>query len=106
MADAAASPLTPETVLAAVAESMNAEASAEFRLDTPIVVDSFALVWLQHLLEEKHDLVIDPQYADLQNFSTPQAIYDYIRAHHPDRTGTEAEPAPAAPREEFRATAH
>ncbi|MBT2446591.1 hypothetical protein J7F03_05740 [Streptomyces sp. ISL-43] len=85
MTDNSTPQVSAEDVLSAITESMNLQAAGGIQPDTPIVVDSFALVWLQHLLEEKHALVIDPDYADLQNFTSPGAIHQYLRTQYPDR---------------------
>lgn len=55
--------------------------------DTPVLVDSFVLMWLKHMLGEVHGLEIDPSPADAMAFTSVDAIHDYLRRCHPDRVG-------------------
>ncbi len=52
--------------------------------DAPIVVDSLALVWIQHLLEERHGVSIDPERSDLRRFTSVRALYGYLSEKFPD----------------------
>ncbi|MFG3529631.1 acyl carrier protein [Streptomyces sp. NPDC047917] len=48
--------------------------------DTPITLDSLALVWFQHVLEEEHGISIDPYGADLDHFDSVRGIHTYLRS--------------------------
>lgn len=50
--------------------------------DTPIVIDSFALVWLIQMLQERHNIVLDPSDEDVKTFDSVRAIHDYVTARH------------------------
>ncbi|MFJ3914128.1 hypothetical protein EDE04_7462 [Streptomyces sp. 2132.2] len=63
----------------------------ELDADTPITLDSLALVWLQHVLDEEHGISIDPYGADLDFFTSARGISTYLA-----RTGVEANPGTAA----------
>jgi hypothetical protein len=41
-----------------LAECVGMGLPEEFDDDTPIVIDSYAATWIQHLLEERHGLVV------------------------------------------------
>jgi acyl carrier protein len=46
--------------------------------DTPLTLDSLALIWLQHLLEEEHGISIDPYGTDLDFFTSVRGIHTYL----------------------------
>ncbi|MFF3326334.1 hypothetical protein [Streptomyces sp. NPDC002889] len=50
----------------------------EFPDDAELVIDSFTLVVLQHGLEERHGVVIDPQFEDMQMFTSINGIHKYV----------------------------
>ncbi|AXI77270.1 acyl carrier protein [Peterkaempfera bronchialis] len=52
--------------------------------DTPITLDSLALVWLQHVLDEEHGISIDPYGADLDFFTSARGIGTYLANHATD----------------------
>jgi hypothetical protein len=63
---------------------------AEITHETELAIDSFTLVWLQHTLEEQHGLVIDPQFDDMNFFTSINGIHAYLLQRFPDRV----EPVP------------
>ncbi|MEU9974912.1 acyl carrier protein [Streptomyces sp. NPDC051014] len=46
--------------------------------DAELVIDSFTLVVLQHVLEERHGVVIEPQYDDMAQFTSIDGIHTYV----------------------------
>ncbi|MGW6919363.1 acyl carrier protein [Kitasatospora sp. NPDC054939] len=46
--------------------------------DRELVIDSFTLVLLQHALEERHGLAIDPQFEDMALFTSIDGIHRYL----------------------------
>ncbi|MEU6162858.1 hypothetical protein [Streptomyces tanashiensis] len=46
--------------------------------DTPIVMDSFALVWLRHLLQERHQIVLEVANSQLEELNSLQSIYAFL----------------------------
>ncbi|MCZ4101822.1 hypothetical protein G3I60_03135 [Streptomyces sp. SID13666] len=50
----------------------------EFPDDAELVIDSLTLLVLQHVLEEKHGVVIDPQFEDMELFTSINGIHKYV----------------------------
>ncbi|MEU6990934.1 acyl carrier protein [Streptomyces sp. NPDC046465] len=48
--------------------------------DAELAIDSFTLVVLQHRLEERHGVVIDPQFEDMALFTSINGIHTYVTA--------------------------
>ncbi|WDO10104.1 hypothetical protein ME763_33045 [Streptomyces murinus] len=46
--------------------------------DAELAIDSFTLVVLQHGLEERHGVVIDPQFEDMALFTSINGIHKYV----------------------------
>ncbi|MEU2588134.1 acyl carrier protein [Streptomyces avermitilis] len=46
--------------------------------DAELVIDSFTLVVLQHGLEMRHGVVIDPQFEDMALFTSINGIHKYV----------------------------
>ncbi|MGQ4332372.1 hypothetical protein [Streptomyces hayashii] len=46
--------------------------------DTPIAMDSFALVWLQHLLQERHQTLLEVRNSQLTELNSLNAIYTFL----------------------------
>lgn len=46
--------------------------------DAPLTLDSLALVWFQHVLEEEHGISIDPYGPDLDFFTSVRGIHTYL----------------------------
>ncbi|MET7575516.1 acyl carrier protein [Streptomyces sp. NPDC005492] len=82
--------ITRENVQELVIEclSMGGE-PVEVDVDSTIVVDSFSLVWLQHVLEERYDLVIVPDRSDMESFTSVKALHEYLAKTFPDRVSVE-----------------
>ncbi|MFD5029194.1 hypothetical protein ACFVWX_08550 [Streptomyces sp. NPDC058220] len=51
--------------------------------DTPITLDSLALVWFQHVLDEEHGIGVDPYGADLDHFTSVRGIHTFLSAAGP-----------------------
>jgi len=62
---------------------------SEIGYDTPLVVDSFTLVWLKHELEERYGLVVEPQSEDLDGFDSINNIHAYLARQFPEQVETE-----------------
>ena len=77
--------LTSKDIKALLADSSALGLPAVIDDDTPLVVDSFALVWLKHSLAEEHGLMIEPQRSDLETFVSVRALQDYLARTFPDR---------------------
>lgn len=69
---------SPEDIKAILVESAGSGLPADVDLDTELVIDSFTLVWLKHELDERHGIVIDPGYADLESFTSINGIHAYV----------------------------
>ncbi|QEU90689.1 hypothetical protein [Streptomyces kanamyceticus] len=48
--------------------------------DTPLTLDSLALVWFQHAMDEEHGLSVDPYGADLDLFTSVRGIHTFLSA--------------------------
>ncbi|MFE0173437.1 acyl carrier protein [Streptomyces sp. NPDC059002] len=55
--------------------------------DTPLTLDSLALVWLQHVLDEEHGISIDPYGEDLDYFTSVRGIHTFLTAAQVDADG-------------------
>lgn len=51
--------------------------------DTPIVIDSFALVWLIQMLQERHGIVLDPTDEEVAAFDSVRAVHAHLTAARP-----------------------
>ncbi|MGP3925988.1 hypothetical protein [Streptomyces sp. 8N616] len=49
------------------------------------VVDSLTLVWMLHLLEERHGIPWEPEEADLVEFTSVSGAQTVLARHFPDR---------------------
>jgi len=56
---------------------------SDIQNDTYLAIDSFALLWIGHQLEETYGLVINPHGADRERFSSVDAIYEYLTERFP-----------------------
>ncbi|MFI9103081.1 hypothetical protein ACIGXA_21415 [Streptomyces fildesensis] len=50
----------------------------EFPDDAELVIDSLTLLVLQHVLEERHGVVMDPQFEDMELFTSINGIHKYV----------------------------
>lgn len=48
--------------------------------DTPLTLDSLALVWFQHAMDEEHGISVDPYGADLDHFTSVRGIHTFLAA--------------------------
>ncbi|MFE7273472.1 acyl carrier protein [Streptomyces sp. NPDC057623] len=48
--------------------------------DAELVLDSLGLVWLLHVLEERHGLVVEPSDEDIAGLTSLRRLTDYLRA--------------------------
>ncbi|MFJ2768935.1 acyl carrier protein [Streptomyces sp. NPDC087300] len=51
---------------------------AELDEDTPLTLDSLALVWFQHAMDEEHGVSVDPYGADLDLFTSVRGIHTFL----------------------------
>jgi acyl carrier protein len=56
-----------------------AQLPADFDDDTQLALDSLGLVWLLHLVESRHGLVITPSEELLAGFNTVRGITEHLR---------------------------
>jgi acyl carrier protein len=82
--------ITLENVRDVVTEclSMGGE-PVEVGLDSDIVIDSFSLVWIQHVLEERYEVEIAPAKSDLDSFTSVRSFHAYLVQNFPDRVAVE-----------------
>ncbi|MEW1866411.1 hypothetical protein OG896_02405 [Streptomyces sp. NBC_00669] len=69
-----------------VTEALSMQASGEVGYDTPLAMDSFSLVMLQHLLEELHGIELEPEPAILHGFASVREIHLYLAENFPADT--------------------
>jgi acyl carrier protein len=82
--------ITLENVKGVMAECLSmSDGPVEIDLDSPIVIDSFTLVWILHLLEERHDIVIAPEHADFPSSMSAREFHGYLAETFPDRVSQE-----------------
>ncbi|KMS76493.1 hypothetical protein ACM01_04695 [Streptomyces viridochromogenes] len=48
--------------------------------DAELVLDSLGLVWLLHVLEERHGLVVEPSDEDIAGLTSLRRLTEYLRA--------------------------
>ncbi|MDX3638426.1 hypothetical protein [Streptomyces sp. MB09-02B] len=83
--------ITLEDVRDIVVECMSMGGDpVETDVDSPIMIESFTLVWIQQLLEERHELEIMPDRSDLDSFTSVRAFHDYLAKNFPDRVVVES----------------
>ncbi|GGQ40975.1 acyl carrier protein [Streptomyces mutabilis] len=70
--------ITKDELKAILTENAGLGPPEELTDDAELVVDSFTLVILQHVLEERHGLVIDPQFDDMAQFTSIDGIHAYV----------------------------
>lgn len=78
-----------DTVRDLVSECLEMGIPMEIDYDTPIVVDSFSMVWVRHLLEQRHGIEISPDREALASFSSVRGIHGYLATHFPDKVAAE-----------------
>ncbi|WP_019871719.1 acyl carrier protein [Salinispora oceanensis] len=70
--------LSLDGVRSIVAECLGLGEPQGLDVDAPIVVDSLAMVWIQHLLEERYGLKVDPERSDLRKLASVRAVHEYL----------------------------
>jgi acyl carrier protein len=70
--------ISKDDIRAILTENAGFGPSEELTDDTELVIDSFTLVVLQHALEERHGVVIDPQFEDMALFTSVDGIHKYV----------------------------
>ncbi|MEU2790995.1 acyl carrier protein [Streptomyces sp. NPDC007100] len=66
-----------------VTEALSLQASGEVGYDTPLALDSFSFVLLQHLLEERHGIEFEPEQVVLNGFASVRDIHLCLAANFP-----------------------
>jgi acyl carrier protein len=61
----------------------------DFSDDAELPLDSLALVWLIHLLEERYDIKVDQDEEQYSSFTSVETIHAYLAACFPDRVVAE-----------------
>ncbi|MEU5191588.1 acyl carrier protein [Streptomyces klenkii] len=78
--------ITLENVKGIVAECLSIRNEpVAIDVDSPIMIDSFSLVWIQQLLEERYNIEIDPEHSDVSSFTSVRAFHGYLAKKFPDR---------------------
>ncbi|MBL1087675.1 acyl carrier protein [Streptomyces actinomycinicus] len=70
--------ISKDDIRAILSEHAGLGPPAELPDGAELVIDSFTLVVLQHGLEERHGLVIDPQFEDMALFTSIDGIHAYL----------------------------
>ncbi|MFE9776415.1 phosphopantetheine-binding protein [Streptomyces sp. NPDC005931] len=70
--------ISKDDIRTILAENAGLGPPAELTDDAELVIDSFTLVVLQHALEERHGVVIDPQFEDMALFTSIDGIHTYV----------------------------
>ncbi|MCK8678856.1 MULTISPECIES: acyl carrier protein [Streptomyces] len=84
--------VTKDDIRAILTEEAGLGPPEEFPDDAELVVDSFTLLVLQHGLEERHGVVIDPQFEDMALFTSISGVHRYLTSV--------LSPVPSAPHRE------
>jgi hypothetical protein len=83
--------ISRDSIREILVDSASSGVSADIDYGSELVIDSFTLVWLKHELEERHGVVIDPQYEDLAKFTSIDGIHEYLATVAPDRVAMQEE---------------
>ncbi|WP_037973571.1 acyl carrier protein [Streptomyces sp. NRRL WC-3742] len=70
--------ITKDDIRAILAEGTGLGPPEQFPDDAELVMDSFTLIVLQHGLEERHGVVIDPHFEDMEQFTSIDGIHAYL----------------------------
>lgn len=70
--------ISKDDIRTILTESAGLGAPEELSDDAELVIDSFTLVVLQHGLEERHGVVIDPQFEEMALFTSINGIHKYV----------------------------
>ncbi|AVH60767.1 hypothetical protein C4B68_39060 [Streptomyces dengpaensis] len=70
--------ISKDDIRAILTQSAGLGPPEELPDDAELVIDSFTLVVLQHELEERHGVVIDPHFEDMALFTSINGIHKYV----------------------------
>ncbi|MYW02258.1 hypothetical protein [Streptomyces sp. SID3343] len=70
--------ISKDDIRAILTESAKLGSPEELPDDAELVIDSLTLVVLQHGLEERHGVVIDPHFEDMALFTSIDGIHKYV----------------------------
>ncbi|MBO7936058.1 hypothetical protein [Streptomyces antibioticus] len=70
--------ISKDDIRAILTDSAGLGPPEELSDDSELVIDSFTLIVLQHGLEERHGVVIDPQFEDMGLFTSVDGIHTYV----------------------------
>lgn len=70
--------ISKDDIRTILTESTGLGTPEELPDDAELVIDSFTLVALQHGLEVRHGVVIDPQFEDMALFTSINGIHTYV----------------------------
>ncbi|MFD0278636.1 acyl carrier protein [Kitasatospora sp. NPDC127111] len=70
--------ISKDDIRAILAEGADLGRPEELSDDAELVIDSFVLVVLQHGLEERHGVVVDPNFEDMELFTSINGIHEYL----------------------------
>lgn len=79
--------ITKDEIRALVSAASGMELTSDFTDDTELSIDSLTLLNLQYLLEERHELLIEPSVEDMHLFTSVNRIHKYLLASFPDQIG-------------------
>ncbi|WP_344865623.1 hypothetical protein [Amycolatopsis ultiminotia] len=77
--------MTKEDIRVLLRESLHREPDDELRDDARLALDSLTLVWIVHLLDERHGLAVDLDEEDQGDFDSVDGIHGYLRQRFPAR---------------------
>jgi hypothetical protein len=79
--------ITRDEITAIMAECMALQmVDGPIEYDTPIAVDSFSFVWLQHVLGERFGFDLEPPEGDVaETLNSARSVHRYLAEISPDR---------------------
>jgi acyl carrier protein len=80
-----------EDIQDVVNEALNPEGATLIGTDSDIDVDSFGLVWISFLLQDKFGIDFQPERSDIANFTSVRAIHEYLVNNFPEPEDPEPE---------------
>ncbi|MFE3579860.1 AMP-binding protein [Streptomyces vinaceus] len=86
--------ITLEHVKGIVTECLNVfDGPGVIDVDAPVTIDSFSLVMIMHLLEERHGIEIAPEHSDIISFTSIRALHQYLATQAVDPRLTRVAPS-------------
>lgn len=85
--------ITKDEVRSILASCSSLGLSESIEDDTQIVVDSYSLVWILHLLEERHGIILEAEQVDAATLTSADALHAHIR----DALRRQEDPMPEEP---------